>query len=94
VASSLIRLESRKDLNMGVRNPLVQHAWEGITCILVLGALSMIWPVIMTLFLGLFLLFQSRSPEQEIAALLWTEVDNWPIFVDSLRRPVLPAILS
>jgi hypothetical protein len=30
----------------------------------------------MTLFLGLFLLFQSCSPEQEIAALLWTEVDN------------------
>lgn len=71
---------------MGVRNPLVQHALAGITCILVLGALSMIWPVIITLFLGLFLLFQSCSPEQEISALLWTEVDNWPIFVDSLRR--------
>ena len=37
---------------MGVKSPLIQRALAGITVILVLAALSMIWPVIMTLFLG------------------------------------------
>lgn len=54
---------------MRVKSPFVQQAWAGITVILVLGALSMIWPVIMTLFVGIFLLLQSCSAEQEIAAL-------------------------
>ncbi|MBX3303797.1 MAG: hypothetical protein KF693_16410 [Nitrospira sp.] len=76
---------------MRVKNPLVQQALAGITVILVLGALSMIWPVIITLFIGIFLLFQSCSVEQEIAVLLWTEFDNLSIVFASLRRP---AILS
>lgn len=54
---------------MRFRSPLVQQALGGITVILVLGALSMIWPVIITLFLGIFLLLQSCSDEHELAAL-------------------------
>ena len=51
---------------MRVKCPLVQQALAGITVILVLAALSMTWPVIMTLFVGIFLLFQSCSAEQTV----------------------------
>lgn len=54
---------------MRVKSPLIQQALGGITVILVLAALSLIWPVIMTLFVGIFLLLQSCSAENEISAL-------------------------
>jgi hypothetical protein len=43
------------------KSPLVQQALAGITVIFMLGALSMIWPVIMTFFIGLLWLLQSYS---------------------------------
>lgn len=76
------------------KSQLVQHALTAITLVLVLGALSMIWPGIIAVFLGVLLLIQSFTASQEIAALSWTEVGNVPLVVSSLRRPALPTILS
>ena len=77
-----------------VKSQFVQQTLAAITLVLVLGALSMIWPVIIGLFLGVLLLLQSCSTEQEIAMLLWIEVGNLSTVFASLRRPTLPAILS
>lgn len=77
-----------------VQSQLVQQTLAAITLVLVLGALSMIWPAIMALLLGVLLLLESCGAEQEIAALSWTEVSNLSIVFTSLRRPGLPAILS
>lgn len=77
-----------------VKNQFVQQTLAAITLVLVLGALSMIRPGIIALFLGVFLLFQSCCTEPEIAMLSWTEVGNVSITFASFRRPSLPAILS
>lgn len=76
------------------KSQLVQHALTAITLVLVLGALSMIWPGIIAVFLGVLLLIQSFTASQEIAALSWTEVGHVPLVVSSLRRPALQTILS
>lgn len=78
-----------------VKSTLVQQTLAGMTLVLVIGALSMIWPGIFALFLGvLLLLLQSCGAEQEIVMLSWSEVGNLPIVFNSLRRPGSPAILS
>ncbi len=77
-----------------VKSQFVQHTLTAMTLFLVIGALSMIWPAIFALFLGVLLLLQSLSAEPEIAVLSWTEVSNLSIVSGSLRRPGLPAILS
>lgn len=77
-----------------VQSQLVQQTLAAITLVLILGALSMIWPAIMALLLGVLLLLQSCGAEQEIAVLSWTEVGNVPIVFASLRRSGFPAILS
>jgi UPF0716 family protein affecting phage T7 exclusion len=78
-----------------VKSTLVQQALAGMTLVLVIGALSMIWPGIFALFLGvLLLLLQSCSIEQEMVILSWSEVVNLPFVFTSLRRPGSPAILS
>ncbi|MDF0665287.1 MAG: hypothetical protein P0119_04335 [Nitrospira sp.] len=77
-----------------VKSQFVQQTLAAITLALVLGTLSMIWPVILTLFLGVLLLIQSFSEAPEIAVLSWAEVSNVPIVLASLRRPGLPAMLS
>jgi len=72
-----------------------RHALEAMTVVFVLGALSMIWPGIMALVFGIFLLLQSfLGAEQEIAILSWTEISNLPIVFTSLRRSGPSAILS
>jgi UPF0716 family protein affecting phage T7 exclusion len=76
------------------QRPLVQQLLAGITLALILGALSMIWPGIIALFLGVFLLLQSCSAGQEIAMLSWTELGHESIIFASLRRPGLSTILS
>ncbi len=68
-----------------VKSPFVQQTLAAITLVLILFALSMIWPGIIALFLGVLLLLQSCA-EQEIAVLSWTEVGNVPIVFASLRR--------
>ena len=77
-----------------VKSQFVQQALAAITLVLILFALSMIWPAIMALLLGVLLLLQSCGAEQEMAALSWTESSNLSIVVISLRRSGLPAILS
>lgn len=78
-----------------VKSPLVQQTLAGITLVLVIGALSMIWPGIMALFLGvLLLLLQSCSAGQEIVVLSGIEVGNMSVVFASFRRPGLSAILS
>ncbi len=76
-----------------VKSRFVQHTWAAITLVLVLGALSMIWPGIIAVSFGVLLLLQSFSDSQEIAVLSWKEVGNLSIVFVSLWRPGLPAIL-
>lgn len=76
------------------QSPLLQQILAGMTLALILGALSMIWPGIIALFLGVFLLLQSCSAGQEIAVLSWTELSYESIVFASLRRSGLATILS
>ncbi|HMS82380.1 MAG TPA: hypothetical protein PKD12_01855 [Nitrospira sp.] len=61
---------------------------------LVLGSLSLIWPGILALSFGLFLLIHSFSVGQEITMLSWAEVTQLPIVFASCRRSVPLSILS
>jgi len=70
------------------------HALAATVFVFVLGSLSMIWPGIMALIFGLFLLLQSFGVGQEIAVLSWAEISNLPIVFTSLRRSAPSAILS
>ena len=70
---------------MTTKNQLTQHTLAAMMFVLVLGALSMIWPGFIALMFGLFLLLQSCGVEQEIAVLSWAEVSNLPIAFSSLR---------
>jgi hypothetical protein len=67
---------------------------EAITFVLVLGVLSIIWPAILTVFLGILLLLQWFSADPEVVMLSWTEIENVPIVFTSLRRPGFPTMLS
>lgn len=69
-----------------VRSQFVQHAVAAITLVLILGALSMIWPGIIAVSLGVLLLLQSFTDSQEIAAWSWAEAGNVPMVLSSLRR--------
>lgn len=72
-----------------------RHALEALTVVFVFGALSVIWPSIIALSIGIFLLLQSfLGAEQTIAILSWTEVIHSPIVLSSFRRFGSPAILS
>ncbi len=77
-----------------VKSQFFQLTLAALTFFLVLGTLSMIWPAIIAVFLGVLLLLQSFSAEQEIAVLSWTEVGNLSVVFAALRRPGLPAMLS
>ena len=77
-----------------VKNQFLQLTLSVITFIVVIGALSMIWPAIMALFLGVLWLLQSFHAEQEMVVLSWAEVENASIVFASLRRPGLPVVLS
>jgi hypothetical protein len=67
---------------------------EAITFMVVLGALSMIWPAVIAVFLGVLLLLQWLSAEPEVVMLVWTEIENMPVVVASFRRPGFPTMLS
>jgi hypothetical protein len=77
-----------------VKSQFLQLTLSAITFALVVGALSMIWPVMIALFLGALLLLQSLGTEPDVAVLSWTEIGHVPIVVASLRRADLPSILS
>jgi hypothetical protein len=76
------------------KSQFLQLTMSAITFFLVVGALSMIWPVIIAVLLGVLLLLQSFTADQEIAVLSWNEVSNLPIVFASLRRPGFPTMLS
>jgi hypothetical protein len=59
------------------QSPFIQHTVTTITLVLlVLGALLMIWPSILALFLGVFLLLKYFNAEQETVVLSWPEIGN------------------
>lgn len=77
-----------------LKSQFVQHVFAAITLAFVLGVLSMIWPAIIAVFLGLLLLLQSFGAEPEIARLFWSEAANVSLVIGDFRRPGLPAVLS
>ena len=77
-----------------VKSQFLQLTVSAITFVFVVGALSMIWPTIIALFLGVLWLLQSFNAEQEMAVLSWLDVENASIVFASLRRSDLPLILS
>ena len=76
------------------KSQLARDAVTAMVFIFVLGSLSMIWPGIIALSFGLFLLLQSFGVGQEITMLSWAEVTNVPIVLASFRRSAPPSILS
>ena len=80
---------------MTPKSQVGRHALEAMTVVFVLGALSLIWPGIIALAFGVFLLLQSfLGAEQELAILSWVEISNVPMVLTSLRRSDSPTILS
>ncbi|MGE0642167.1 MAG: hypothetical protein AB7P24_00710 [Nitrospira sp.] len=77
-----------------VKSRFAQHALAALSLIVVLGALSMIWPVIIAVFLGILLLLHSFSSDQELVVLSCVEIGQVPMVVSSLRISVLPTMLS
>jgi uncharacterized SAM-binding protein YcdF (DUF218 family) len=77
-----------------VKSQFLQLTLSAITFALVVGVLSMIWPGIIALFLGVLWLLQSFTAEQEMVVLSWAEVGHVPVVVASLRRTDLPTMLS
>jgi hypothetical protein len=66
------------------KSQFLQLTLSAITFVFVIGALSMIWPVIIALFLGVLWLLQSCCVEQAVAVLSWVEVSNVPVVVATL----------
>lgn len=79
---------------MTVKSLLGQQMFAAFMLFLVLGALSMIWPAIIAVFLSVILLLQSFTAEPEVVMLSWAEADNLSVVIASLRRPGLPSIVS
>jgi len=84
----------KEDRMITVKSQFVQYLLTAGTLFLVVGALSMIWPIILGVFLGVLLLFQSCWAEPEIAVLSWTKTDHLSIACASVKSPSLAAILS
>lgn len=76
------------------KSQLAQDIVAAMVFVFVVGSLSVIWPSILALSFGLFLLIQSFGVGQEITMLSGAEVMNVPIVFDSFRRSSLPSILS
>ena len=76
------------------KSQLVQDTVAAMVFVLALGSLSMIWPSIMALSFGLFLLLQSFGVGQEITMLSLAEVTHLPIILASFRRSDPSSILS
>lgn len=77
-----------------LKSQFAQQVLAVITLLLVLGALSIIWPMIIAVFLSVLLLLQSLGAELEIVIVAWAEVENVSVVVDALRRPGLQEVLS
>ena len=75
------------------KNQLVQAIRAAITCFLILGMLSIIWPVIITVIMGAFLLLHSWSSGEEFVVLSWPNVGNLLFVFASLRHPGILTVL-
>ncbi len=69
-----------------VKSPLIQLTLAAITLVLIFGTLSMIWPSIIALFLGMFLLIQSFSVDHEMAMSSCAEPGHVSMVLGSLGR--------
>jgi hypothetical protein len=76
------------------RSSFGNHALAATVFVFVLGSLSMIWPGIIALIFGLFLLLQSLGVGQEMTVLSSAEINNLPIVFASLLRSGPLSILS
>ncbi|MDH5741065.1 MAG: hypothetical protein OEY77_12135 [Nitrospira sp.] len=76
------------------KSQLAHDTVAAMVFIFALGSLSMIWPGIIALSFGLFLLIQSFEVGQEITMLSWAQVTNLPIVFASFRQSGPPSILS
>ena len=76
------------------KSQFVQFVFTAIPLPCILGALSMIWPAIIAVFLKILLLLQSLCTEPEITRLSWSEADNVSVDIGTFRRPSLPTVLS
>jgi hypothetical protein len=76
------------------KSQLAQDTVAAMAFVFVLGSLSMVWPGIMALIFGLFLLFQSFGIGQEIAVLSYADVTHLPIVFAPFRRSGPLSILS
>jgi hypothetical protein len=75
------------------KSQLVQSIRGAITCVLVLGTLSMIWPAIICIMMSAFLLLHSCSAGEEFVVLSWPNVGNVSFVLASLRHPGLLTVL-
>lgn len=76
------------------KNQRAHDTVAAMVFIVALGSLSMIWPGIIALSFGLFLLIQSFGVGQESTMLSWAQVTNLPIAFASVRRSDPSSILS
>lgn len=76
------------------KSQLAQDTVAAVVFVLALGSLSMIWPGIIALSFGLFMLLQSLGFGQEITMLSLAEVTHVPMVLASFRRSDPPSILS
>ncbi len=73
---------------------LARDTVTAMAFVLVVGSLSMIWPGIMALIFGLFLLLQSFGIGHEIAVLSYADLTHLPIVFAPFRRSGPLSILS
>ena len=65
------------------KSQLTQDTVAAMVFVIALGSLSMIWPSIIALIFGLFLLIQSFGVGPEITMLSWADASHLPIVITS-----------
>jgi hypothetical protein len=82
------RERTREDRMVTRKTRLVQSVRGAITCVFILGTLSIIWPAVIALVMGVFLLLHSWSAGEEFVVLSWPKVGNLSLVFASLRPSV------
>lgn len=76
------------------KSQLAQDTMAAMVFVIALGSLSMIWPSIIALIFGLYLLIESFGVGPEITMLSWADISSSPTIIASLRRAGVPLVLS
>lgn len=76
------------------KSQLAHDTVAAMVFVIALGSLSMIWPSIIALIFGLFLLIESFGVGPEITMLSWADISSSPTIIASLRRAGVPSVLS